>query len=98
MEMQDILAEVEIAMAQCQTMEAQVRQKAREMGIDMMMMRYSDGTSTMMPIVLAKSQLLAVLYDAQKEVKNQEAGQKIVDWFTGVRKKNDNSDSQEGQS
>ena len=67
MEMQDILEEVEIAMAQCQTMEAQARQQARQMGIDVMMMKYSDGTVCMMPIVQAKSNLLPVLYAIEKD-------------------------------
>jgi hypothetical protein len=86
----DLYAEVKNAFHQVQEQEFEIQRQADEAGINVMQMRYTDGSMAMAPVLLAKAQLLPVLYEleAKKEMdeKLERIKQRFLEKFGPIEK------------
>lgn len=78
----EILNLIMSALEDVETLEARLMDEARGMEISVMQLMHSDGSYAMMPIVLAKSNLLPALYAVKKDIEEEEEVRKIVDWIS----------------
>jgi hypothetical protein len=81
-DLQEVEADIVECLSGLRTMESEVRRRAREQGIDPIMMRHADGALVMERLIISRAQLLTALAPI---VAKRESDEKVEEALKGIR-------------